>query len=864
MAKAPSPSVDHRRSSRLVLWMDSIAHFIITIGGIATIAAVLMVFFFLCWVVWPMFAPADTHIKPEVSVSFEAELRYMGLDDDQNLLWSMYAGGKLDLLDVKSGEVIDSQHLFDQQKPTSLRYYPVHDLVVAGFADGSLRMSTIRFTTIFHDDETVGDAWQDMQEEEFRRRDQGYVFKTPTGQWRQTDLTVTREDPLKTSFTSPIKMVDMVMSTSGPVITTYSADHRVAIHKIVEKTNFMTMKKTRTLKSRQLPYTFNADQGQPYDSVLIGQGQYLLLLWQDGYSERYNLINQDITLAEKSRLNRRNSNGEARGAISAVGRFLGRNTVLLGYENGDVSAWFLAQPDNAETIDKRVWQEGHVFPGDGHPVSMISSSVRQRLALFADKGGHARLVHVTSERMIYDGKGVEGADCLAIAPKDDGFVIAGNRDLLFVALEAQHPDVTLASLFLPVWYEGYVEPETVWQSSSASDDAEAKLGLWPLIFGTLKGTFYSLIFGVPIALAAAVYSSEFMSPRLKNRVKPAIEMMASLPSVVLGFLGGIIISVWMKEYVVSVMAAIFIVPLTVAGAAYVAQLFPRHIMMGLMRWRIWIIAIPCFAVGWLLSIMIGHYAEDTVFGGDFIKWLQGYGSPFGGLWYLCLPVSIIIVLLVIARWVKPLLIDKLRGETQVKCAVIDFAKFFVSIAAVIGIAAALAALLMLTGLESRSENNVFGVYDKRNALVVGFMMAFAIIPIIYTIADDALSAVPSHLRAASLGSGATIWQTAMRVVVPTAMSGLFSAVMVGLGRAIGETMIMLMVAGNTPTKDWNIFSGFKTLSANIASELPESVHNSTHYRTLFLSALVLFLMTFVLNTFAEWVRTKYRKKAVSL
>jgi phosphate transport system permease protein len=104
----------------------------------------------------------------------------------------------------------------------------------------------------------------------------------------------------------------------------------------------------------------------------------------------------------------------------------------------------------------------------------------------------------------------------------------------------------------------------------------------------------------------------------------------------------------------------------------------------------------------------------------------------------------------------------------------------------------------------------------------------------------------------------------MRVVVPTAMSGLFSAVMVGLGRAIGETMIMLMVAGNTPTKDWNIFSGFKTLSANIASELPESVQFSTHYRTLFLSALVLFIITFVLNTFAEYIRNKYRKKAVSL
>ena len=127
-------------------------------------------------------------------------------------------------------------------------------------------------------------------------------------------------------------------------------------------------------------------------------------------------------------------------------------------------------------------------------------------------------------------------------------------------------------------------------------------------------------------------------------------------------------------------------------------------------------------------------------------------------------------------------------------------------------------------------------------------MGFAIIPLIYTIADDALSTVPEHLRSASLGAGATPWQTAMRVVVPTAMSGLFSAVMIGLGRAVGETMIVLMAAGNTPIMDWNIFNGFQTLSALIAQEMPEAVRNSTHYRVLFVAALTLFGLTFLVNT----------------
>jgi phosphate transport system permease protein len=174
----------------------------------------------------------------------------------------------------------------------------------------------------------------------------------------------------------------------------------------------------------------------------------------------------------------------------------------------------------------------------------------------------------------------------------------------------------------------------------------------------------------------------------------------------------------------------------------------------------------------------------------------------------------------------------------------------------------LGAVLSALGFDPRGP--LLGTYVQRNALVVGFMMGFAIIPIIYTIAEDALSSVPEHLRSASLGCGATQWQTAARIIIPTAMSGLFSAVMVGLGRAVGETMIVLMAAGNTPVLDMNIFNGFRTLSANIAVELPEAVRNSTHYRTLFLAALVLFAMTFALNTAAEIIRLRFRKRAFQL
>ena len=190
------------------------------------------------------------------------------------------------------------------------------------------------------------------------------------------------------------------------------------------------------------------------------------------------------------------------------------------------------------------------------------------------------------------------------------------------------------------------------------------------------------------------------------------------------------------------------------------------------------------------------------------------------------------------------------------------AKVALELVAAICVALLLAKLLDLIGVDFRGS--VVDTYSQRNAMIVGFAVGFAIIPLIYTIAEDALSTVPQHLRSASLGAGATPWQTAVRVVIPTAMSGLFSAVMIGLGRAVGETMIILMAGGNTPDISLNPFSGCRTLSANIAVELPEAVRDSTHYRTLFFAGFVLFVMTFVVNTIAEIIRLRFRKRAFQL
>src|SRR5262249_50921789 len=216
---------------------------------------------------------------------------------------------------------------------------------------------------------------------------------------------------------------------------------------------------------------------------------------------------------------------------------------------------------------------------------------------------------------------------------------------------------------------------------------------------------------------------------------------------------------------------------------------------------------------------------------------------------LLMPLTALVTALVFSRHVGPWLRLRSTNCSRLQAALIEMGKFVAGVGCTIALALFIA--WALDGLKFDPRGALGGTYVQRNALVVGFAMGFAIIPLIYTIADDALSTIPDHLRSASLGAGATPWQTAIRIVVPTAASGLFSAVMIGLGRAVGETMIVLMAAGNTPIMRLNIFEGFETLSMAIATELPEAAKNSTHYRTLFLAALTLFVFTFILNTVAE-------------
>lgn len=148
--------------------------------------------------------------------------------------------------------------------------------------------------------------------------------------------------------------------------------------------------------------------------------------------------------------------------------------------------------------------------------------------------------------------------------------------------------------------------------------------------------------------------------------------------------------------------------------------------------------------------------------------------------------------------------------------------------------------------------DLFHYQYRLNAFVGGFAMALAVIPIIYTITEDSLNAVPKHMIEASLALGANKWQTAMFVSIPASAPGLFAALLLGFGRAFGETMIVLMATGNAPLTTANIFEPVRTFSATIGAEMAEVVFGDTHYTVLFLIGSLLFIVTFIINAIAEF------------
>jgi phosphate transport system permease protein len=293
---------------------------------------------------------------------------------------------------------------------------------------------------------------------------------------------------------------------------------------------------------------------------------------------------------------------------------------------------------------------------------------------------------------------IRGSAFLAILSLVLIFIFIGKEALPILTSPEIQKEASLSALFLPQPAKPGARPEYTWQPVSEVP----KYSILPLFVSTLKVTVIAVVFAIPLAVAAALFTAEFAHSWVREVVKPAIELLAGIPSVVIGFFCLMVLAGWLQE--------------------------------------------------------------------------------------------------------------------------------------------------------------AFGMTYRLNAITAGIGLSLAVIPIVYTVAEDAFSSVPQTFREGSLAMGASSWQTAWRVVLPAAMPGVLAACVLGFGRAIGETMIVLMASGNAPILSLSPVDSIRTFSATIAAELGEVVVGSAHYHVLFFLGATLFILTFLLNLFGHWWVERLQKK----
>jgi len=736
-----------QRKRRIRALKDRFTRWYVLIGGLAVLAAITLIFFFLAYVVAPLFQGASLTAKDAIvpawmqdagkplmiSLEEQNQVAMRVSDKGQALFFDIDSGAELKRVDlpIAAGTTVTS--IGEDQ--------PGHPLVAVGLSNGQALVFRHTYKVSYPE---------------------GKKTITPAVEYPYGEALIAVNEAGGALEHVSLNANDSTLMLVG------ATGSQLNVLSLTSEENMMTGEVTNEQKRIDLP-----QMNEPVKNIFVDPRQQWLYVINgraqaDVFSLRDKSLNGRYKLLE---------DGEAQ--VTASTQLVGGISLIIGDSKGGLAQWFMARDPDGEQRLKQI----RTFQMGTTPIVEITAEERRKGFIALDASGKLGVFHSTAHRTLLVEPVAEGQGIFGLSPRANRVIVEAGGKLHPLLLDNPHPEVSWSALWSKVWYENYDEPKYVWQSTAANTDFEPKLSLSPLTFGTLKAAFYAMLLAAPLAVAAAIYTAYFMAPGMRRKVKPVIELMEAMPTVILGFFAGLFLAPYVEGHLPGIFSLLMLLPIGILVAGFTFSRLPESIRLKVPDgWESALLIPVILFVGWL-SLYMSPFMENWFFGGDMRMWIS---------------------------------------------------------------------------------HDLGITYDQRNALVVGLAMGFAVIPNIYSIAEDAVFSVPRGLTLGSLALGATPWQTMTRVVILTASPGIFSALMIGMGRAVGETMIVLMATGNTPVMEMNLFEGLRTLAANVAVEMPESEVGGSHYRVLFLSALVLLLFTFVMNTLAELIRQRLRKKYSSL
>ena len=736
-----------QRKRRIRALKDRLTRWYVFIGGLAVLGAITLIFFFLGYVVLPLFQGASLTAEKSITPAWiqgAGKPLMISLEEQNQVGMRVSDNGQVLFFNVQDASELSRVNLPIPAGTTVTsisKDQPGIPLVIVGLSNGQALVFRHTYKVTYPD---------------------GKKTISPAVEYPYGDAPISLDDQGRALEHVNLNAADTTLVVAG---STGAQLHVLALSK---EENMMTGEVTSEQRSIELP-----QMTEPVKAIYIDPRQQWLYVINgraqaDVFSLRDKSLNGRYKLLES-----------ADAEVTASTQLVGGISLIIGDSSGGLAQWFMARDPDGELRLKPI----RSFQMGSAPIVEITAEERRKGFVAMDASGKLGVFHSTAHRTLLVNQVVDGQGLFGLSPRANRVIVEQGGKIQPLVLDNPHPEVSWSALWSKVWYENYDEPKYVWQSTAANTDFEPKLSLSPLTFGTLKAAFYAMLLAAPLAVAAAIYTAYFMAPGMRRKVKPVIELMEAMPTVILGFFAGLFLAPYVEGHLPGIFSLLMLVPIGILVAGFAWSRLPESLRLRVPDgWESAILIPVILFIGWL-SLFMSPHLETWFFGGDMRMWIS---------------------------------------------------------------------------------HDLGITYDQRNALVVGLAMGFAVIPNIYSIAEDAVFSVPRGLTLGSLALGATPWQTMTRVVILTASPGIFSALMIGMGRAVGETMIVLMATGNTPVMEMNLFEGLRTLAANVAVEMPESEVGGSHYRVLFLSALVLLLFTFIMNTLAELIRQRLRKKYSSL
>jgi phosphate transport system permease protein len=733
---------------------NTLAQWLITLGGISVLFTLVLIFLYLLYVIKPIFESAKIEPVGQFEISTTAPTIATGVDELKEIAFQINQDGVIDFYQLVKSPAYEKGDLVLSEKLLSGEAKLV-DVIRSGVEnkllldnEGNVQLVAAKFFSNF---------------------DSGTREIIPSIAY-----------PLGEEFIEVDENKDVLsklsfgMDEEKAVFVAFTQDNRLIKTSLIAEDDF-----TYDSAHEAIYQEIDFPAGH-VNEILVTPDMALAFVRSDDQIFVYDLTEEDTVELKATIIPSLEQSSTKPHHVTSMALLSGSSSILIGNSAGKVTQWFEVATDNG-----RQFKNIRSFDvSETEAVTKIYTEQFRKSFYTLTPSGEMGVFYTTSEADLWRGQLTTGkTSAFSISPRADGLVIVEGDQIKIFSVENEHPEVTWSALWEEVWYEGYPEPKFIWQSTSGSDDFEGKFSLVPISFGTMKAAMYAMMFAVPIALSAAIYTAYFMTPGMRRKVKPTIELMEALPTVILGFLAGLWLAPIIENYLPAIAMLLVMLPLSVFLTAFAWHQLPKDMKNRIPETWAPIILVPVLLVAGGSAFLLSPFFETLFFGGDVRQYIT---------------------------------------------------------------------------------NDLDIDFDQRNSLVVGLAMGFAVIPTIFSMAEDAIFSVPKHLTSGSLALGATQWQTLAKVVLLTASPGIFSAVMMGLGRAVGETMIVLMATGNTAILDWSIFQGMRTLAANIAVEMPESEVGSSHYRILFLAAFVLFIFTFIFNTFAELIRQRLREKYSSL